>query len=226
MRGLRIFGIVVAVLGGAGLPSAARSQLNLGLEAGYFGGNKDAVEGFPSTRFDSTVLLGGRLGYLVAFRSGLGIGIDAVARGFETPLKEGSVDFGELRVRPITLGLSLAYRPPGGSGLGGRIGLGFGVAPASFNHGSALQALERQNGVRFTIRNEKPGFAFDMPLGLDYFVAPWLSLGAEARLLVVRVETKWTVSGPAASVPVQDIEAFVAVSGELVVGARLWIPGT
>jgi hypothetical protein len=99
--------------------------------------------------------------------------------------------------------------------------MGFGVSGGDFEKGPFLTDLERQNRISFGIFG-KDGFAFDAEFGVDYLVTSWLAITGSGRLLVARQDTRWTASGPAGTLPVNDISAFVLVSGQVGVGIRVW----
>lgn len=228
MTGLRDVALAATIAALAGLPAMARGQVNLILEGGYFSGDKVVLEGFPQSRLDSAPQVGARLGYVIPLGGGNGLGIDLGGRRFATHLRVGNDDFGTLTATPITLRVSHAYRPPSGRGLGGHIGLGAGFAFSSFTKGPFLLAAEGA-GSSIVVKNERSGVSFETPVGLDYFLARWISIGAEARLLVMRIGTDWKVDGTShfPGYPGHDvIQNFWIGELEFAATVRFWIPGT
>ena len=175
-------------------PIAARAQAHLGLEAGSFAGDSNVLEYFRGSEFGSATVLGARLGYVFPLGAGHGFGLDVGWRSFQGDVSDGAHTLGKLRVMPITLGLFYSARPTAGRGLGGRIGMGIGANLGRFEKGRYLDSLAPATTVQFQ-NTGKTDLALEIPMALEYFATPWLSLGLQLRLGVYRGLSIWQVDG-------------------------------
>ena len=210
--------LLCIALSAASLPREARAQLHLGIEGGWGSGCKDAVEGFPASTFQGAGVFGGSLGY----RFGFGLDLELAFLQTSPKLVENGQEFGTVTLAPILLRVGY-WGVPADTGFGGHLAVGFGGVASSFKKGPYILALESQYGATFDSWAKGDSFAFDLVGGVEYFAARWLSVGADARLLLARRGTQWQLTGPGGSAPVPDVNTYVLLSGQITAVLRFWL---
>lgn len=142
--------------------------------------SSNAVE-FVDTKLDNvSPLTGARLIYMLSSPSFFGLDVSARRYRMDLEIKSeaGEERLGTLEVTPVLVGITFRkIRQTPGFGAHG--GLAMGIGLNSFDKTAYLDSLENDDqGLNVRV---KTSFAMDFDLGVDYFLARFLSVGAVVR---------------------------------------------
>lgn len=186
----------------------------------------EAIEDYPYTTFDGSILFAGSIVLLLPGNIGsenrpAQIGFEIDVSKYSMELKEEGSDFGRLDMLSTMFLLKFIQYPKDLIGPGFHIEAGGGVFFSGFHKGSFISSLERVKGVLFQIRNENSPF-FELGSGLDLFINENSSLSINARLFLGNIGTKWTVCAQDTCAIFNDFDKFSASSLEISGTLRFW----
>jgi hypothetical protein len=178
---------------------------------------KEAIKGFSESEWRSSSLVGANIMY----RWSNGLALEVLAQRYKFGLEEGNNKFGTLEVTPIMLLIKYQGLPNSNTGFAGHGDLGGGIGFGSFAKGGFITNLEQASGVTFDVKTS-PSFVFNIGGGPDYFFTRWLSMNADARLLLGNMGTTWSASGPGGTGQLGDVDSFLVSNFQFTAGLRLW----
>jgi len=179
---------------------------------------EEAIAGFADTEFQSGGLVGGSFFY--SFVGGFVLELN-VSR-FKMALTESGENFGDLQLTSALVLFKYQTMPDRPAGFAYHGELGGGLCFTGFKKSGIISRFESL-GARFDIETDNP-FVFEMGGGIDYFFSKTSCLTLDGRMLLGNVGTRWQVSGPAATLPLQDVDKLFASNLQILFGVRLGLP--
>lgn len=213
----------------AGPPGAGRGPLHkpecvsVGLSLGGLTGvSSGAVEGFHDSKFTAGPLIGLQAEYIFpppARMSGQPYGFNARfgtglrVEDYSMLLTENGFKFGDLHISTTVFTFKYLHLPEEMRKVGFHFDLGLGWGSTSFSKDDELIADDILLGITTDISPGSAGI-FALGAGLDFYVAPDMTLSLDLRFSSALVPVDWVEDG----ILISDIDWFDASTQQIIFG--------